>query len=121
MREETEKIRYTSKNTAISKRYDRIYTRQTQVGHTPDCTAKPFIEQIGEYYMRNQGATGSIDTYNRSSKNMNVGEYRRTMLLLLLFACQPLRGVCLNHEVAMLQPWTATPLYLGSVINCYVR
>ena len=42
------------------------------------------------------------------------------LLLLLLFAWPIVRGVCLNHEVAMFQPRTVTPLYLGSIINCYV-
>ena len=39
---------------------------------------------------------------------------------MLLLAWPPLSGVCLNHEVVMFQPRTVTPLYLGSVINCYV-
>ena len=43
------------------------------------------------------------------------------LLLLLLFARQPVRGVCPSHEVVMFQPRTVTPPYLGSVVNCYVR
>ena len=41
-------------------------------------------------------------------------------LLLLLFAWPPVCGVCLNHEVVMFQTCKVTPLYLGSVINCYI-
>ena len=40
--------------------------------------------------------------------------------MLLLFTCPPVRGVCPNHEGVMLQPQKVNPLYLGSVINCYV-
>ena len=42
------------------------------------------------------------------------------LLLFLLFSWPPVRGLCLNHEVVMFQPSTVTPLYLGSVVNCYV-
>ena len=41
--------------------------------------------------------------------------------VFLLFARPQVRVVCQNKEVEMLQPWKVTPLYLGSVVNCYVR
>ena len=42
------------------------------------------------------------------------------LLLLLLLSCAPVRDVCPNHEVVMLQPQIVTPMYPGSVINCCV-
>ena len=41
------------------------------------------------------------------------------LLMLLLFTCPLVRGVCPNYEVVMFQPHTGTHPYLGSVANCY--
>ena len=41
-------------------------------------------------------------------------------LSLLLFSWPPVREVCPNYEVVMLQPRTGTPADLGSVADCYV-
>ena len=41
-------------------------------------------------------------------------------LEFLLLAWPPVRVVCLNYELAMLQPRTVIPPYLGSVVNCYI-
>ena len=40
--------------------------------------------------------------------------------MLLLFSWSPVRELCLNYEVFMLQPLTGTPPDLGSIANCYV-
>ena len=42
------------------------------------------------------------------------------LYILLLFARKPVRGVCLNYEVMIFQPWKVTPTYLCSVVNRYV-
>ena len=54
--------------------------------------------------------TAYIDTTRKGSWTM----------FLLLFPCPPIHEVCPNYEVVMYQPQTGTPLYLGSVANCYI-
>ena len=41
------------------------------------------------------------------------------VFLLLLFTWPPVHEVCPNYEVVMFQSQTATPPYLGSVVNFY--
>ena len=40
--------------------------------------------------------------------------------MLFFFFWPPVLEVCPNYEVVVYQPWTGTPLDLGSVANCYV-
>ena len=58
--------------------------------------------------------TNFFSICNKISQKIN------TWLLLLLLSCTPVREVCPNDELVMLQPQIGTSPYLGSVDYCYV-